>query len=301
MDRLAPLFVIAAAMLWGFDGIILRPALHNLPVALVVFLESTIVTLMLTPFFKGQLKVFTRLGYKDVLSFVGVAAFGGAIGTMAITKALFYVDYVNLSIPVLIQKLQPVFAIFLAAVLLKERLPKVFFLWASLAIIGAYFMTFGLHLPQFNHGDKTLAAAGFALIAAMSFGASTVLSKRALANVSFELGTYFRFLISSIIMLIIVTSSGLIHDVRMISSHQALIIIMIAFIIGGPAIFLYYYGLKKITASVATICELAFPLTAVLLEYVVRGHILSTVQWLGVIVLFLSIIKVTRLKVPALH
>ncbi|HHL71032.1 MAG TPA: DMT family transporter [Bacteroidetes bacterium] len=301
MDRLAPLFVIAAAMLWGFDGIILRPALHELPVALVVFLESTIVTVMLTPFFKGQIKQLAALGYKDILSFFGVAVLGGAVGTMAITKALFYVDYVNLSIPVLIQKLQPVFAIFLAAAFLKEKLPKIFFFWAGLAVLGAYLMTFGLHVPAFTPDNKTLAASGFALIAAMSFGASTVLSKRALANVSFELGTYFRFLISSLIMMLIVFSSGLIYQVEMISTHQALIIVMIAFIIGGPAIFLYYYGLKKITASVATICELAFPLTAVLLEYVVRGHILSLVQWAGVIVLILSIIKVTNMKVPAPH
>ena len=33
--------------------------------------------------------------------------------------------------------------------------------------------------------------------------------------------------------------------------------------IDGFAIFFYYYGIKQISASVSTICELAFPLTAV--------------------------------------
>ncbi|MCJ7554300.1 MAG: DMT family transporter, partial [Ignavibacteriaceae bacterium] len=64
----------------------------------------------------------------------------------------------------------------------------------------------------------------------------------------------------------------------------------------GAAIFLYYYGLKRITASVAAICELAFPLTAVILEYFIRGNILGPVQWIGAIVLLVSIIKVSWIK-----
>ena len=61
----------------------------------------------------------------------------------------------------------------------------------------------------------------------------------------------------------------------------------------NAAIFLYYYGLKKISASVAAICELAFPLTAVLLEYFIRGNILGPIQWVGVAILLFSILKVS--------
>ena len=52
-----------------------------------------------------------------------------------------------------------------------------------------------------------------------------------------------------------------------------------------------------ITASVATICELAFPLTAVLLEYLVYGKILNPVQWLGVALLLFSIVKVSKIRI----
>jgi len=222
-----------------------------------------------------------------------VALLGGAIGTMAITKALFYVNFVNLSVVILLQKLQPVFAITLAGIFLKEKLAKQFFLWAALAVIGAYFMTFGTNLPDFITGDKTTTAAMFALIAALSFGSSTVLSKRALRNVTFEMGTYLRFLFSAIIMLVLVISLGDIKSISDISVNQAVIFLIIAFTTGGAAIFFYYYGLKRITASVATICELAFPLTAVLLEYFLRGNILNVVQWIGAGVLILSIVKVS--------
>lgn len=295
MYRFAPYAIIIAAALWGLDGIVLRPSLYTLPVPLVVFIESTIVALLLTPFFIKNFELLKKLKFKDWLSFLGVAVFGGAIGTMAITKALFYVNFVNLSIVVLIQKLQPLFAISLAAILLKERLKQEFFFWAGISIVGAYLMTFGLHLPRLDTGDKTPIAALFSLVAAISFGSSTVFSKRALKNVGFGMGTYLRFLISAIVMIILILLLGKFNSVSSVSKHQWLVFLLIAFTTGGPAIFLYYYGLKSTPASISAICELSFPLTAVLLEYFVHGNVLSLIQWIGVILLLWGILKVSTL------
>ncbi len=296
----APFLVLIAASLWAVDGIVLRPSLYSLPVPLVVFVESAVVAILLSPFFIKKFSSLKQLKKKDWLAFFGVALLGGAIGTMAITKALFYVNFVNLSVVILLQKLQPVFAISLATIFLKEKLPKEFFLWAGLAIVGAYFMTFGTTLPNFSTGDKTTIAALFALLAAFSFSSSTVLSKRALRNVDYEMGTYLRFLFATIIMLIIAASTGDISSLGEITTKQIIIFLIIAFTTGGAAIFLYYYGLKKISASVASICELAFPLTAVVLEYFVHGNILSPVQWIGAAVLLISILKVSGINIPSL-
>jgi len=292
-SRTAPIFVIIGASMWGVDGIVLRPALYGLPVPLVVFIESTIVALILSPYFIRKIHSLKNLDYKDWVAFFFVALLGGAIGTMAITKALFFVNFVNLSVVILLQKLQPVFAVTLAALFLKERLSKRFFVWAVIALAGAYVMTFSTSLPNFSTGDKTTLAALFSLLAAFSFGSSTVLSKRALRNVSFETGTYLRFLFSALIMFVIALSMGDIKNISDVSSTQAIVFIIIAFTTGGAAIFLYYYGLKRISASVSAICELAFPLTAVILEYLIRGNILDPVQWVGALILLLSIYKVS--------
>lgn len=289
--------VIIAASLWAVDGIVLRPSLYSLPVPLVVLVESAIVAILLTPFFIKRFSSSRSLQTKDWMAFAGVALLGGAVGTMAITKALFYVNFVNLSVVILLQKLQPVFAISLATLFLKEKLPKEFFIWAVLAIIGAYFMTFGLSSPNFSTGDKTTIAALFSLLAAFSFSSSTVLSKRALRNVDYEMGTYLRFLFATIIMLIISLTTGDLGSIKEITTKQTIIFLVIAFTTGGAAIFLYYYGLKRISASVASICELAFPLTAVVLEYFVHGNILSPVQWIGAGVLLISILKVSGIKI----
>jgi drug/metabolite transporter (DMT)-like permease len=296
MKRFGPLFIIIAASLWAVDGIALRPMLYSLPVALVVFIESLIVAIFLTPFVLKKLPALKILTYKDWFAFFGVALFGGAIGTMAITKALFYVNFVNLSVVILIQKLQPVFALTLAALMLKERLPRMFFLWSGLAIVGAYFMTFGLTIPNLDTGEKTTVAALFSFVAAISFGSSTVFSKRALMNVSFGIGTYLRFGFASAIMLIITLTTGTLKSLTDISTTQILTFLLIAFTTGGTAIFLYYYGLKRIKASVAAICELAFPFTAIILEYIIRKNFLDPAQWTGAAVLLFSIIQGSRLN-----
>ncbi len=299
MKKYSSYFVRLAAILWGVDGIVLRPFLYSLPVPLVVLIESGIVAILLSPlFFKFKDSIF-NLKKTDWLAFLGVALLGGAIGTMSITKALFYVNFVNLSIVILIQKLQPVFAIIFAAVLLREQLSKKFFIWASAAIVGAYLITFGTSLPVIEPGDKTAVAALFALLAAVSFAMSTVLSKKALTNVNYEVGTYLRFVLTTIIMLMIVLIDGDITKFTEVSLSQLGVFILIAFTSGGLAILLYYYGLKNISASVSTIAELAFPLTAVILEYFLRGNILGPLQWVGVLVLITSIFKVTKLNTPA--
>lgn len=296
MKKTAPIFVIIAATLWGVDGIILRPALYSLPVPTVVFIESIIVALLLTPFFiKAAFRLPKTLSINDWLSFFIVALLGGAIGSLAITKALFSVNFVHLSVVILIQKLQPVFALLLAGILLKEKLGKKFFLWSGLAIIGAYIMTFGIALPNFDTGENTLEAALYALLAAFSFGSSTVFSKRALKNIGFELGTYLRYLFTTIIVFLIVLSFGDMSSIQEVTTTQFWIFIIIAFSTGGPALFLYYYGLKHIRASVATIGELAFPLTAVILDYFVHGSVLNLFQWIGIGILMYSIFKVTNL------
>ena len=292
----APLFIVIAAFLWALDGIVLRPALYVLPVPLVVLVEHGLAFLFMLPFFIKEFAEVKKLKRNDWGAFLWVAIFGGVLGTIFITKALFYVNFVNLSIVVLIQKLQPVFALLLASLILKERLPKRFLGWAILAIAATYFVTFDGLVPNLATGDKTAIAALFALGAAFAWGSSTVFGKRALAQVNFRIGTYLRFGLTTLIMLVVTLVTKDIFALSTINSSQWLIFLIIVFSSGGAAMFLYYYGLKRVTASVSTICELAFPLSAIFLEFVIRGRVLSLTQWVGAIVLMFAIYRVSLLQ-----
>ena len=59
---------------------------------------------------------------------------------------------------------------------------------------------------------------------------------------------------------------------------EMMLLIVIVLTSGAGAIFLYYYGLKKIPASLATICELFWPFSAVILDYILHGNILTGLQ-----------------------
>ncbi|RJR31585.1 DMT family transporter [Candidatus Parcubacteria bacterium] len=294
--KLGPLFIIFAAFLWALDGIVLTPKLYGLPVPLVVFIEHLLAFLLMLPFFISEWRELKKMRRGDWQAILWVAVFGGALGTMFITKALFYVNFVNLSIVILIQKLQPLFALALAVIILKERPPKKFFVWAAAAIIGVYLATFGLQLPNLDTGDKTAAAALFALGAAFAFGSSTVFSKKALANISFRTGTYLRFGLTALLMLFIAGAEKNFSVINQITGSQFIVFLIIALTTGGTAIFLYYYGLKWVSASVSTICELAFPLSAIVLEYLIRGNALNYIQWAGAVILLYAIYKVSLIK-----
>lgn len=288
--------ICVAATLWGLDGVVLTPRLYSLDIGLVVFIFHALPFLLMNLFFYKEYKHARTFTKGDVLMFFLLSLLGGAIGTLAIVKALFLVNFKALTIVVLLQKLQPVFAITLAALLLGEKLKRNFLLWATLAITAGYFLTFGFHLPSIDaHGNTGLAAA-FSLLAAFAFGSSTVFSKKVLQKFSFFTATFYRYAFTSLIMLLFVLSTGTLKFIPEITGFQWTIFAIIGITTGSGAIFLYYFGLTRIRAMLATICELCFPVSAILFDYLVNNRILSPLQWISAGVLIFAILKLSLEK-----
>jgi len=291
-EKLIGAFAISlAAAFWGVDGIVLTPRLYNLDVAFVVFMLHALAFLIMNTFLFQEYRQIRRFNASDLTTFFLIALLGGAIGTMAMVHALFLVNFEKLTIVILLQKLQPIFAIALAVIFLGERMRRYYFIWASLAIISGYFLTFGTSLPNFNAGDNTLEAALFSLLAAFSFGSSTVLSKKILGRYSFQTATFYRYGFTSLILLIYVLIAGLYTQFDVVSRENWIIFFIIAVTTGSGAIFLYYYGLRKVRAVIATICELFFPVTAIILDYLINDQRLSWVQWISAFLMLFAIIN----------
>lgn len=287
------LAVSLSAILWGFDGIVLTPRLYNLDVGYVVFMLHFIPFTLMNIFLFKEYREIKKFTSQDIFFMSLIALFGGALGTLAIVKALFLVNFEHLTIVVLLQKLQPVFAIALAAILLKERLGKNYILWASIAIVGGYFLTFGFHLPNMVSGANTVYAALFALLASISFGSSTVFSKKILGKFSFKTATFYRYGFTSVIMLVYVLITGAIMQYQVTTRINWIIFFIIAFTTGSGAIFLYYYGLTRVKAIVATICELFFPISAIIFDYIFNDARLSLIQWISAVVMIFAIVNLT--------
>jgi drug/metabolite transporter (DMT)-like permease len=72
-------------------------------------------------------------------------------------------------------------------------------------------------------------------------------------------------------------------------------VVLLAFVPGLVALLLYYQGLRSTPASAATLAELAFPLSAVGLNYLVFDTVLTGTQWVGVVMLAATITTMTWL------
>ena len=280
--------------MWGFDGVVLTPRLFNLDVLYVVFILHLFPFVLMNIFLFHQYKQLKSFIKPDYITFFLIAFFGGALGTYAIVKALFFVNFQQLSVVVLLQKLQPIFAIVLARILLKEKIKKNFAIWASIAIVASYFLTFGLTLPNLASDDNTIYAALFALLAAFSFGSSTVFSKKILQNHNFITATFYRYGFTTLIMLVVVLATGHINDFSITTPENWLYFMIIGITTGSGAIFIYYYGLRRVKAIIATISELLFPISAILFDYLINNSILSAIQLVSAAVMVFAIIKLNR-------
>ena len=287
MYKYAPhLAVIFAALLWSVDAL-LRQSLYALPAILIIAIEHGVGTLIFIPFLKKYWSDIKGLLQSGWISILWISLLGGMGGTYFYTKALSYVGYIDLSIVVLLQKLQPVFAMSLAAIILKEKLSKKYILLAFLAIIGGYLVTFGKNSVP-NWDDNTLIAALHALLAAFCWGSSTAIAKKALVSLHYSAVTGLRLAVTTLISLIIIIIFNFeILNVD-ISLNQWSMIIIIVLSSGTFALFIYYYGLNKLPASHTTLFELFWPLSAVIIDWIRNGESLAFMQLLGACLLYTS-------------
>lgn len=287
------LAVIGAAILWSLDGL-LRRQLFDLPPTIVVFWEHLFGFIILLPLLLTSIKQFRKLTKKQWLSIAVVALLSGAVGTIFYTAALGKVQFIPYSVVVLLQQLQPLFAISAAAIFLKEKIDKNFIVVAIIALIGAYFVSFPDLRVNFSTGDGTAMGALLAIGAAAAWGISTALSKYTLQGTSSFHVTGIRFAFTPIFALVLAVAMGDMDSFVALTADQWMYIVAITFSTGMVALMLYYYGLKRIPASRSTILELTWPISAVVTGFLFLDESLTTTQWIGAVVLVASMYMVVR-------
>ncbi len=288
-------FIIIASLLWSFDGI-LRVSLYSLPPAVIVFLEHLLGVLILFPFVFKNLKEIKNISKKEWLAIIIVSLFSGALGTIFYTSALTKVNYIQFSVVVLLQQLQPIWAITTAAILLKEKISKKFLIWALLAIIASYFVTFKDLKVNIGSGNGTLIAALLALSAGIMWGTSTSFSKIVLKKVSFKIATFLRFLFAPLFAFIFILFLKQTNSFIQINTSQWFTLLTITLTTGMVALLIYYFGLKKTPAKISAICELTWPVSAIFIDLFYFKHSLSLTQILGAIVVLFAIYKISTIN-----
>jgi len=289
-----PVLIIIAALLWAADGVI-RRYLYSLPPITIIFFEHLFGLILLLPFiYKDVLKAkFTN---KEWGLLVVVALLSGLLGTLWFTTALLKVNFISLSVVFLLQKLQPIFAVTSASIFLKEKLHKDYLVWAPLALVAAFFVTFKNGFVDFNTGSGTVQAALFALGAAFAWGTSTTFSKMILKKTKADVTTFYRFLFTILMSIPVLFFFNKVHTLADPTPAQFGFFFLIAVSTGMVAMLIYYRGLARTPVHISTMLELVFPFLAIVIDNIVFGVVLSWSQWIAAFILVFSIYKIVKLR-----
>ncbi|OGY98413.1 MAG: hypothetical protein A2855_02695 [Candidatus Liptonbacteria bacterium RIFCSPHIGHO2_01_FULL_57_28] len=290
-----PGLIVLAAFLWGIDGI-LRRSLFSLPPITIVFYEHLIGLIVLLPFFlrtaRGE-----KLTGREWGAMLLVGTLSSVLGTLWFTTALLKTGFIAFSVVFLLQKLQPVFTVATAAIVLKEKITKQYILWAGLAFVAAYFVTFPGGRVNLTTGRDGVIAALFAVGAAFAWGSTTAFSRYALLKhpPAYIAGLRFAIAVAFSILLIPLIP-GAAPTLGAVTADQLWKLLAIVLTSGMVALWIYYRGLKHTEAKVATILELIFPMTAVFIDVFLYDTLLAPSQYAAALVLLYAAARVAKLN-----
>jgi drug/metabolite transporter (DMT)-like permease len=292
----APLTAVAlvalGAAMWGTDGALRAPLVPRWSAWTIVLYEHLIISaVVIVPLLRRRDAV--RRIRRGWMAVIAVSWGGSALATLAFTAAF---QYGNPDVVVLLQKTQPLWALLVAACVLGERPRASLAPLAACALAGAYLLSFGWTDPAHAFSGAQGKAAALALVAAGLWGAATALGRSALRHTDPDTLTALRFVVAVPLLAVIAATHGALGAP---ASGQLdwVRLLMLAFIPGLLGLFLYYRGLERTPASIATFAELAFPATALVVNFLALGATINGTQAVGFCVLWITIALLHRVPV----
>lgn len=295
-----PVLIFLAAMLWATDAPFRFHLTRTLNADFIVLAEHAVNVLLILPFIFLGWKEIKRMNWKQWLAVLIIGVGASAVASILFTKAF---SFVNPSVAIVLQKLQPLIAISLASFLLKERTGKRFWVWAIIALAGAYVISFPDFLPRLYEGEMwnpNTVGIALAIGAAALWGLGTVLGRYVLtAVVSFKTITALRFFIAFLFLIALNLRGGALETIGTLTGKDILFIVIVAVASGFTSLFIYYKGLAHTKASVATLAELGFPFLAVIVNAAALGLFLKPMQIAGMFLLLAAVWGLARVNSPA--
>lgn len=289
------LLIALAAVLWSTDALFRLPLTRDLSALAIVFAEHFLALVFVLPILWLQRSLIVRLTARQWLAvgFIGLGA--SALATLAFTASF---NYVSPSVSILLQKTQPLVTFSLAWFILRERLPRNFFRWACLALLGAYLVSFPEVIPTVSFYQQGTVGVLLALGAAALWGSATVFGRYLLNDVPPPLVTALRFIVALPFLAWLLSFNHGFGSLVSISVRDFWYLVIIMLGPGFGAMYLYYRGLRVTRASVSAVLELIWPLAAVVLNWIFLGAGLSLIQIAGGILLLSAIGKLTVWQRP---
>ncbi|MGP5209197.1 DMT family transporter [Psychrobacter alimentarius] len=285
-------FIMIACFTWALDTLIRYPLLGaGYSTLQIVLIEHVTLVLFVSPMLWRYRHVYRHMSISGFSSLFFIGGIGSAIGTLAFTEAF---HYLNPTIVILLQKLQPIVAILLAYWLLKEHIEGHFLQWAAVILMGSFVMMWpdlrALGNAQWHYSNDTISlfkGYGYTLIAVIAWGAATVCGKYlSHQNIPANAIMSGRFFAALLVLLPMALAQS--DELSMMTSVDLSLVVVMALLSGFIGMWFYYKGLKTIPAQLATLAELSFPVFAAVINWVFLDMGLTSYQIIGGMMLILG-------------
>lgn len=287
--------VVLGAALWGADPLFRIILLkEHMTATQIVLIEHILLVLFVAPMLWKHRSELKGLKLRHVGALLFLSWGGSAVATILFTQGL---SSGNLNAVVLLQKLQPIFAILMAKLLLREKLPKHFIWLFIVALAGTYLLTFGFTFPFGHVNDFVKVGSLFSLGAAALWGGSTVMGRLMVGKMEYETVTSLRFILALPLLIGITINQGDPWQVHTDGGTLAAVSINMlgqALLPGLFSLMVYYKGLTTTKASVATLAELSFPMVSVLINWIVFHQVVTPTQAVGFILIWAALFMISR-------
>jgi drug/metabolite transporter (DMT)-like permease len=279
--------------MWGLETYWRVPLGKKLDADVLVFHEHWMGLLLTLPFLFLGARALRGVSRKAILSMIGSGVLGSALGTVCFTQAL---AMLNASLANLLLNVQPVVSVLVSWVWLRERPRTSFYPWAALALVCGVVMAW----PRGGVESPHRLALGLLFLTgtALCWGASTTFGRAAMIEIDFKTGTALRYLIGVVATFAIVAVRGDVAErLRFGVLFTPETLRQMAGLLVLAAItptFLYFAGLARTRASVATFAEMAQTFASLFITWGVMGEPLRPPQVLAGVVLLVTVAFIDR-------
>jgi drug/metabolite transporter (DMT)-like permease len=289
---LGPALVILGASMWGLETFWRLRLTQVFSSDVLVFHEHWIGLILTSPFIILGARALRSVSLHAWWSILLSGVLGSALGTVCFTEAL---TLMNPSLANLLLNVQPIISVLVSWFWLRERPRASFYPWAAAALVCGVALAWSsdaLGSPG-RLGEGLLFLVG----TAFCWGASTTFGRGAMVEIDFKTGTGLRYLIGTIATFVIVVARGQqsqLHAAELL--HPAVLRDMVSLLLFAAITptFIYFAGLARTRASVATFAEMAQTFASLLITWGVLGNALTPPQLIAGALLLVAVHFINR-------
>lgn len=281
------LLTLAAAAAGSIYPITKLLALEISPLSLA-FLRYFLAVLPMTPFFimeyRRKPERITGTDYTGMFAL-------GLLGVGGFSLAFFYgVNLSTSSNGSVLVNTQPIFAAFLAPLLIDERFSIKSIAGSALGILGIFLVVTGGRWNALSFDRDVLSGNVILLAASLSLTVYSILLKRYIKRFGGIIPTFLTMLSGTTALCIVVLAvQGYLLDVKELSGFQIVFLLYIGFFCTAYFFIVFNKALQEIGVVKSIGFKLLIPIFGVIFSMIILGERPSAVSYIGMAVVILSL------------